>query len=236
MKKLFFFLSLALAVVLTGCENDNKSQPVEVPKVPVEEKNTGDENIVYTYFLGTKALCGETIEEVATSLSKLNFQSPSDTEFILKNESYSVNVTLVDDDDDKVVDILAVSIEPSEKEGHAVMLNQDVFFDFVKQVKAEVKLLQGEKTACSFYGLYSMNGDQIVSSTKFEELAEGKVDAGKLSGSVAIWLDENIKEFKPFDTENPQEFTGMIVTPIQFKGDEFIVNFAFVNKRTIDWE
>lgn len=230
MKKLFFFLSLALCVVLTGCQDDNKVVVPEEGRDPVE--NSGDDNIAYTYYQGTKALCGQTMDDAAAHLQELKMQPMSEFVFALDNGDYSVYVALGDEDDDKYVDILSVSIEPSEKKDHKVLMTQEAVLEFAGLVGAEDKML-AKDVKCPFYGLFDKAGEQIVPASQFKDFVAGKaVDAEHLNGGYALWLDETIKEFK-LDAENPQPFTGMVMSPIQIEGDEYILHFAFVNNQII---
>lgn len=241
MKKLFFFLSLALAVIATGCKDNQKSQPVEVPKVPVEEKNSGDSHLVYQYYMKTKNLCGQTVTEVTEYLTgkDMQFEQATPTVFFFNKEDHHVEINFTDPDDNGTVDILTVTISPSEAEKHKVIFNYDYVMELAKIIGQTDKLFS-TGVECKFYGFYSQAGALLGSKGDFEAFVSGKwVTRENMNSGMAYWLDSSISEYIPNNVEKPQQFTGMYIRPIQIQNggqpiDEYKIIMSFVIKQVID--
>ena len=73
MKKLFFFMSIALMVIATSCKKDSKTAPV----VPI---SSGNENIAYFYYIKTNNLCGQGKKDVIKYLEDMKMTKKSATE------------------------------------------------------------------------------------------------------------------------------------------------------------
>lgn len=241
MKKLFFFLSLALAVIATGCKDNQKSQPVEVPKVPVEEKNSGEDNIVYQYYQKTKNLCGQTTQEVADYLTgkDMQFEQATPVVFFFNKEDHSVEINFSDPDENDTVDILTVTISPSEAEKHKLVFDYDYVMQLAKAVGKSDKLFN-TGVECRYYGFYSQAGALLGSKGDFEAFVSGKwVTPENMNSGMAYWLDSSISEYIPNNVEKPQLFTGMYIRPVQIQRggqqiDEYKIIMSFVIKQVID--
>ena len=233
MKKLFFFLSLALAVIATGCKDNQKSQPVEVPKVPVEEKNSGDDHIIYQYYLKTKDLCGAAPTTIEDEMKKMQLEQATSTVYFLNKEDHSVEINFIDVDDDSKVDKLSVTVSPSEAEKHKEIITYKYVKEFAKFVGKEDKMF-ATGVPCRFYAFYSQAGAMFGNKNDLEGFLSDKwVTSENMNGGMIYWLDSSVSEYIPNNKEKPQKFTGMFVRPIQvMKGDnptnEYKVNFTFV--------
>ena len=234
MKKLFFFLSLALAVVLTGCKKGNYIDDVD----PNPPENTSDENVIYTIYQKTKSLCGMKMDDAIAGLLEMDLQKMSETNFYLDAKDYGVNFFLIDEDEDEIVDILAVSIAPSTEKEHKVILTRKTVCEFAKQVGQEDKML-ASSAPCLFYGYYDAVGNKVMSGDGFEDFVEGRLEVEHMNAGMALWLDENIKEFDPSEVKEPKPFTGMCLNTIQMMDgdeplDEYTVNISFVDGETLN--
>lgn len=142
----------------------------------------------------------------------------------------NVKFSLIDENEDKYVDILAVSIAPSAEKEHKVILTRKVVCDFAGLVGAEDKMC-AKDIVCPFYGFYNKDGKQVMSGEGFKAFVSGEFEVEHMDGGFAFWLDESIKEFDPF-AEEQQAFTGMCMNTVQMRDgdeplDEYTVNFGF---------
>lgn len=228
MKKLFFFMSIALMVIATSCKKDSKSSPV----VPF---NSGNENIAYSYYIKTNNLCGQGKKDVIKYLKEMNMTQKSATEYTYKEKDYAVEISFADNDDNDAVDIVTVTLHPSEVPGHENIFNYKYVLGLANAIGSECKMLN-ENIACRFRGFYSEDKGEWMSKN-FDGFVNGNDVAAKYLGSgSAYWLDNTIEQYEPTEKE---AFTGMILTPVQLMDDtknpidEYTITLTFAFKQVL---
>lgn len=221
MKRLFFFVSVALMVLATSCKKSDKN---------VVPTNDGDENVAYSYYVNTRNLCGKSVNDVVAGLKGMELNQETQTKYSKNFGKYAVEVSFTDVDDNNAVDILTITLLPSEDPKHEKLFTYDYVLALAKLINTEDKMLS-DNVPCRFYGFYSEDKGEWL-SRKFDDFVNGKdVTEQYLGGGSAYWLDNSIENYEPTEKET---FTGMILTPVQMMDgtnpkDEYkiILTFAF---------
>lgn len=228
MKKVFFFMSIALMVLATSCKKDSATAPI----IPIE--NSGNENIAYSYFVKTNSLCGKNKNDVIDIMKEMNMTQKSGTEYIQKEKDYIVEISFTDVDDNNFVDIVTVTLHPSEASGHEIIFNYKYVLGLANAIGSECKMLN-DNVACRFHGFYSDDKDEWM-SRNFNGFVNGNdVAAEYLGGGSAYWLENSIEEYEP---KGKDSFTGMRLTPVQQMNggkliDEYAISFTFAFKQVL---
>ncbi len=221
MKKVFFFMSIALMVLTTSCKKNDKN---------VVPTNDGDENVAYTYYVNTRNLCGKSINDVIASMKSMELNQTSQTKYSKNFGKYAVEISFTDGDDNNVVETLTVTLLPSEDPKSEKLFTYNYVLGLAKLINTEDKMFS-DNVPCRFYGFYSEDKGAWL-SRKFNDFVSGKdVTEAYLGGGSAYWLDNTIENYEPTEKE---AFTGMILTPVQMMDgtnpkDEYkiILTFAF---------
>lgn len=206
MKKLFYFLSLALIMAITtNCGGGNEPQNPQGPDTPApgEKDSVYAKNQLFDCFEAIRGLVGKDVSAASTAFLGMGLEQATDVMYYKYYDNYGIQANF-EANASGVIYTVTCTMTPYKPDGatnYKPIMVTSLIKDAVQKMGDNIVI--GNGINCRFWAMYNQIGSKWAGSV--EEYMD-YVNSGSLNATNTIWLDETIPTYS---LDEPGKWTGV---------------------------
>lgn len=234
MKKLFYFVSLALIMAITvNCGGNPEPENTQDPVKPGEKDSVYAKNELFDCFEAIRGIVGQPVSAAQAAFTSMGLEAATDVMYYKYYDNYGIQAN-VEANVEGTVYRVTCTMTPYKPDGatdHKPFVVTSLIKDAVQKMGDNVTI--GNGINCRFWAMYNQIGSKWAGNV--EEYMQ-YVNSGSLNATNTVWLDETIPTYS---LDEPGKWTGVSMNVHSFAiegstANEFSVAYEINDLKLMD--